>query len=102
MLLGDHERKYTLIIDRNQILGKIAAKIEKNKYISFNSARQKRKGNRRVRFAWFKTFGRIYNDILDNSKAIATANEVKDTNAEIIEAKNSMDDLPDVSFDDEK
>lgn len=102
LLLGDHERKYTLIIDKNQILGKIVAKIEKNKYISFNSAKQKRKGNRRVRFAGFKTFGRIYNDILDNSKAFASANESKDTKVDIIEAKNSMEDLPDVNFDDEK
>lgn len=102
LLLGDHERKYTLIIDKTQILGKIAAKIEKNKYISFNSAKQKRRGNRLVRFAWLKTFGRIYNDILDNSKAIASANETKDQDNNIIDSNNSMDDLPDVDFSDEK
>lgn len=102
LLLGDHERKYTLIIDKAQILGKIVAKIERNKYISFNSVKQKRRGNRLVKFAWFKTFGRIYNDILDKSKAIVSADETKNQDINIIDSNNSIDDFPDVNFTDEK
>ncbi len=102
LLLGDHERKYTLIIDKTQILGKIVAKIERNKYISFNSVKQKRRGNRLVRFACFKTFGRIYNDILDKSKATVNAVETKNQDINIIDSNNSIDDLPDVNFTDEK
>lgn len=58
-LLGDAENRYT-IVKRENLLAKVVAKIDGNKYFSFNASLAKKKiGQGKVKNAGIRTLGRI-------------------------------------------
>lgn len=90
ILLGDNERRYTLVLDRESIVGKIVSKVEKTKYTSFNSHKERRKAHGKyVRFAWLRTLGRIENRVISTQNTFTKVEEPLDTFI-----LSSIDDLP--------
>lgn len=105
LLLGDNEKKYTLLIDRTKIIAKVIAKIENTTFTSFNALKVKKKAHKKfVRFAAFRTRGRIMNEYMENAnqmqdllgESAPNIDDKLDVNDIIVQP---IEDFPDINFD---